>query len=380
MTIHQPSARIFDLLDKVTFLAKGSVTFFGDAQALQPFIVKVYQELSLGNMGYANPPELFLDLSDRLLAENKIESLTSKFDNGSSKAQVMTLPSTRGELENVPAEVQYANSFVGDVLVLMHRALINILRTKELFVARFGSAIFFGILTGTLFLYPKNDDAGIFHKASFFILTLAYFNWTSLEALPIFYQERETFEREYASGAYRAISYVVSSSLIYFPFLFALSFVYNVIAYWLLNLPNTGDRFLFQVFIVFVVLINASTFATTLSTLLPDPMTAQTIGSAIFAVMLVFSGFFITRDDIPDYWIYFHYLSFFKYGIDSQLVNGLQGYARTPTKTNEQVLEEFSVNGMSKWQGLGILIAWTLFYRSIFYYRLITAFNGSRKK
>lgn len=379
MTIHQPSARIFELIDKVTFLAKGTVTYFGESRVLQSFIVNAYQELGLGNTGFANPPELFLDLSDRLLEENKIEYLTSKFE--SSKSQGMTtLPSSRGELENVPHEILYANSLLGDVIVLMHRGLTNILRTKELFVARFGSTIFFAVLGGTLFLHPRNDDSGIFHKASFFILTLAYFNWTSLEALPIFYQERETFEREYASGAYRAISYVLSTSLIYFPFLFAMSLVYNAIAYWLVDLPNTAERFLFQVFIVFAVLVSASTFATTLSVLLPDPMTAQTIGSAIFAVMLVFSGFFIKREDIPLYWIYFHYMSLFKYGIDSQLVNGLQGYASTPTETNEQVLKRYSVDGLSKWQGLGILIAWFLFYRSIFYYRLITAFNGSRKK
>eukprot|EP01035_Chromulina_nebulosa_P016809 gene16809-22292_t len=83
----------------------------------------------------------------------------------------------------------------------------------------------------------------------------------------------------------------------------------------------------------------AQSFVTAISTIVPDPMIGQTAGSAIFSVMFVFSG----------------------------------------VETNAQVLASFSETDVNRWTGVGILIAWALFYRGVFYYRLITAFNGSKK-
>ena len=47
--------------------------------------------------------------------------------------------------------------------------------------------------------------------------------------------------------------------------------------------------------------------------------------------------------------------------------------------TNEQVLEYLSVNGEKKGTGVIILFAFVIFFRIVFYHRLVTAFNGSRK-
>lgn len=95
--------------------------------------------------------------------------------------------------------------------------------------------------------------------------------------------------------------------------------------------------------------------------------------------MFLFSGFFIKKDDIPDYWLWLHYSSLFKYAYDSMIVNAFTDHASTDTLTNDQILEFYSVDGTPRGQGVGILWAWLFFFRIIFYYRLITAFSGSRK-
>ena len=276
MTIHQPSARLFGLLDKVMFLSGGYVTYFGGANVpLQTYIHNIYKEASLGDVPIGNLPEIFLDLSDQLIIENRVNILTDKYQLSEStlNRDISTITHTDH------AVASYANSFLGDLMFLSERAFLNVLRTKELFVARLGASIFFGIQIGTLFLKTDEDDDGLRFRTAYFVFTLAFYFWTSLEALPIFIAERETFQREYSSGAYRAISYTLSSILVTLPANLFLAFIYTCITWWLVGLPNLATIFFFDVLITFMVLTSGMAFATMISTLIPNAMTGQTIGS-----------------------------------------------------------------------------------------------------
>lgn len=47
--------------------------------------------------------------------------------------------------------------------------------------------------------------------------------------------------------------------------------------------------------------------------------------------------------------------------------------------TNQDVLSQYGESQTDKSTGVAVLIAFIVFFRIIFYYRLVTAFNGSRK-
>jgi hypothetical protein len=169
-------------------------------------------------------------------------------------------------------EVMYANGFFGDVWILMSRSILNVLRTPELFFARVGASIGFGVLIGTLFLNTEDTVFGLDHRLAYFVFTIAFYYYTSLEALPIFLAEREIFQREYSRGAYRATAYTVASSLVLFPFLLLMATVYCVITWWLVGLPNIAQAFFFHIFCVFTILVAGSSFATMISVIVPNPM------------------------------------------------------------------------------------------------------------
>lgn len=135
--------------------------------------------------------------------------------------------------------------------------------------------MFFGVQMGTLFLFTNQNAQGLQYRAAYFAFTLAFYYWTSLEALPIFLAEREIFQREFSRGAYRAAAYTISSSVVYFPFLFALGLVYTAISWWLVGLPNQASAFFFQVLVVWIVTVAGHTFSTMISVLVPDPMAGK---------------------------------------------------------------------------------------------------------
>jgi ABC-type multidrug transport system permease subunit len=232
---------------------------------------------------------------------------------------------------------------------------------------------------GTLFMNADETPKGIRYRMSYLVFTCAFFFYTSLDALPIFLAEREIFQREYSRGAYRGLSYVLASQLVALPFLLFIAFLFCAITWWLVGLENDAGRWFFQVLVLFTVLVTGGAFASMISTIVTHPITGQTVGSGIFSVMFLFSGFFIVRKEIPDYWIWLHYLSLFKYGLDSSVVNAFQYVVETDDATNSQIMSNLSVDGINRGTGVGVLWIFVLAFRFVFYNRLITNFSGSRK-
>lgn len=94
-------------------------------------------------------------MCDQLIAENRIELITSKYD---------IKENTEAEVSVKTAHASYANSFFGEIGWLVSRGQLNVRRTPELFFARLGASVGFGVMIGTLFLFPKNTLNGIQHR------------------------------------------------------------------------------------------------------------------------------------------------------------------------------------------------------------------------
>jgi ABC-type multidrug transport system permease subunit len=316
---------------------------------------------------------VFLELCDALKSCDKLDLVVIDTVRGAS-GQIATLQPPRDE------DIVCNNNYVYESYILLCRNLKNIIRTKELFIARIGAVIGFGFLIGSLFYRRPETDTGVTERVAYLVFAIAFFCYTSLESLPIFLAEREIFQREYSRGSYRAISYVTAVSTVYLPFLLVLGFMFAIPSYWLVMLPNDAETFFFYIFALLCTNIAAQSFAVLVSVLVPDPMAGQSAGSGLFSVMFLLSGFFITKDHIPDWWSWLHYLSLFKYAYESMVINILLGKIETPTSTNEEIMIRFSVNNVSKWRGIGVLLGYSIFYRFIFYVVLVKYYNGRRKE
>jgi len=378
MTIHQPSARLFALLDSVIFLSNGCTTYSGPVASLKGYTDGIYATAGLGAPPSGNLPEIMLDLCDALIADNRLELVTAKYASPESAHS--------GDSDQVITELAlpvYANSFLEESAILTSRAFKNVLRTPELFFARMGASVGFGVMLGTLFLNTQDNVLGLQHRLSYFVFCCAFYYYTSLEALPIFLAEREIFQREYSRGAYRAGSYTLAQSVTFFPAYAAVSVLFTCITWWLVGLPQIAGVFFFQILTVFTIMCAGNAFATLISTIVPSPMVGQTAGSALLSVMFLFSGFFIKSKDIPDYWIWLHYTSLFKYAFDSLIVNDLTGVTvvegGVTIMDHDAVLDFFSVKGIDRGRGIWVLWLFIIGFRAIFMYRLRTAFSGVRK-
>ncbi|CAN0193997.1 unnamed protein product [Discosporangium mesarthrocarpum] len=192
--------------------------------------------------------------------------------------------------------------------------------------------------------------------------------------------ERLIFMREYSRGAYRAVSYSVANMLIYIPVFLILSVVFLIVSYFMVGLPSNG--FGFYVFVVFMVLVQGSAFATFISGIAPDPLTGNGMGTALMAFMFLFSGFFIPYDDIPAGWRWFSYLSMFKYpfeGLIKNMIDETVAEGDITQEAGDDFAKFAGVDIPDMWRAIWAPLIFTFVFRFLFTVVLITKHSGSRK-
>ncbi|KAJ0661794.1 putative ABC-2 type transporter [Helianthus annuus] len=202
----------------------------------------------------------------------------------------------------------FANPMWKEMLVLSKHSFRNSWRMPELFITRLGAVMVIGFILATMFWKLDDSHRGVRERLGFFAFAMSTTFYTCADALPVFIEERFIFMRETAYNAYMHSSYVLSRSLVAIPTLVFVSITFAIITFWAVGLDGGAFGFFFYFFIILCSFWAGSSFVTFLSAVVPHVMIGYVIVVAILAYFLLFSGFFINRDRIPDYWIWFHRL------------------------------------------------------------------------
>ncbi|KAJ4744866.1 ABC transporter G family member 2 [Rhynchospora pubera] len=373
MSIHQPSSRILGLLDHVLFLCKGTTVFDGPPASLPLF----FSEFGRSIPEDQNRAEFVLDLIH--------------------------------ELQSVHQQVW----------ILTRRSSVNTLRTPQLFLTQLGAVVLTGFIMGTLFWRLDGSPKGVVERVAFFTVAVSTMFYICAESLPTFLEERYIFIRETAHNMYRQSSYVISRTISSFPPLIVLSLTFALITFFAVGLAGGFPGLLFFMATILASFWAGSGFALFLSSILSHIVLGYAVVVAFLRFFVIFSGFFINRDRIPHYWIWFHYLSLVKYPYEAAMQNefsdpnkcfvrGVQMFDNTPVEpypyqtkvnlltnisrslrmnltsttcitTGPALLKRDAVTDLSKWNCLWTLVAWGFFFRFIFYIFLLAGSKNKRK-
>ncbi|EEF37188.1 ABC transporter G family member 20 [Ricinus communis] len=439
MSVHQPSYRILSLLDRLIFLSHGQTVYGGPPTSLPDFFAEFGHPIPENE----NRTEFALDLIRELeeipggtrslvdfnrswqalknprnhICRSSKLSLKDAISASISKGKLVSGARNDSNLSSsVPT---FANPFWVEMLVIAKRSLINSRRMPELFGIRFGAVFVTGLILATIFWHLDNSPRGAQERLGFFAFAMSTTYYTCAESIPAFLQERYIFMRETAYNAYRRSSYVLAHSIISIPSLIIFSIAFAATTYWAVGLAGGASGFLFFFFTVLSAFWAGSSFVTFLSGVVSHVMLGFTIVVAILAYFLLFSGFFISRDRIPPYWIWFHYLSLVKYPYEGALQNefqdptkcyvrGVQMFDNTPLSevpvalklkllqslsstlgrnitsstcivTGPDILKGQGITDLSKWSCLWITIAWGFFFRVLFYFTLLLGSKNKRR-
>ncbi|KAJ3682778.1 hypothetical protein LUZ60_013005 [Juncus effusus] len=443
LSIHQPSYRILNLLDRLLFLSRGQTVFYGPPTSLANYFSAFGKPIPDNE----NPTEFALDLiREREGTPTGAIDLVNFAKTWKMRYQNIFPASQHGNMSPIPLDQALAASFANGRLVsgtpdevdvsvssvkkftnpfwiemgvLTRRAFTNTNRMPELFIIRLGAVLITGIILATIYWRLDNTPKGVQERLGFFAIGMSTMFYTCADALPVFMQERYIFMRETSYNAYRRSSYVLSNAIVSFPPLVILSLAFALTTFFAVGLDGGLTGFFFYVAIILASFWAGGGFVTFLSGIVNHVIVGYTVVVAVLAYFLLFSGFFINRDRIPEYWIWFHYISLVKYPYQAVLQNefsdpnkcfvtGTQMFDNTPIQmfpeptkvqvlasisstlhlnlnstscitTGPEILARNAVQDLSKWNCLWVTVAWGFFFRFLFYVVLLIGSKNKRK-
>ncbi|KAK6919178.1 ABC transporter-like, ATP-binding domain [Dillenia turbinata] len=364
LTIHQPGFRILEVIDQIVLLADGIVLHHGSLNLLEERLMFAGHSVP----AHVNALEFAIDETESLVSD------TEDKNNFDLNYEQFRVPSPEGITGKY---ISFPNSQLKEVWILGQRFSSNIFRTKQLFAARIVQSLVAGFVLGTIFVNSNNDQmqTTLQTQIGFFAFCLTFLLSSTTEGLPIFLEERRILMRETSRGAYRISSYVLANTLVFAPFLLVVALLFSTPVYWLVGLQRDITGFLYFSLVVWLVMLNSNSFVASFSALVPNFIVGTTLMAGLMGSFFLFSGYFISKEDIPKYWIFMHYLSLFKYPLECFLINeygGEKGKIRCLASVEggcilngNEFLVRQGLEMSQKWSNIGVMLSFIFGYRLV---------------
>ncbi|WVZ18858.1 hypothetical protein V8G54_006180 [Vigna mungo] len=372
LTIHQPGYRMVKLFNSILLLADGIVLHHGSVDFLGVNLRLMGLEIPL----HVNVVEFAIDSIKTIQQHKKCG------EQGESRSGKFTLQQLFQQSKLIDEETigvgmditcNFANSVLRETMILTHRFSKNIVRTKELFAFRTIQMLVSGMVLGSVFCNLKDGMDGAEERVGLFAFVLTFMLSSTSEALPIFLQERDIIMKEISSGSYRVSSYAIANGLVSLPFLLILAILFTVPLYWLIDLNRNFSAFLYFLMLIWLILYTANSVVVCFSAAVPNFIVGNSMIAGAIGSFLLFSGYFISKHQIPSYWIFMHYMSPFKYPFEGFLINEFSNSKKcleylfgACVVRGEDVLKVAELGGeTSRWKNVGVMVCFILVSRFV---------------
>ncbi|CAH8827493.1 unnamed protein product [Trichobilharzia szidati] len=439
-TIHQPSAKIFELFDHLYFLTDGHCIYRGPVSCLVPYLATqdlicpsyhnpadYFMEVACGEHGehnmrlamtarrgaldetvnYLKEKRAFLSTSASNTTERPIDNVqlivTSSSPSSSSSLSAYHSPVRKNDDNSRKNSKQLAKDYddpsrefaanqLTQFRVLFVRNVFSIMRDSTLTHLRFVSHIVVGILIGLLYFRIGNLGYEVISNAAFVFFTLLFLMFAALmPTVMTFPLEISIFFREHLNSWYSLKAYYLAKSLADVPFQIFFPIVYASITYWMTEQPNDAIRF----FQFLIISVQTSLVGQSLGLVIGTATSLQVavfLGPVTGIPILLFSGFFLSLYSIPKYLQWLSYISFTRYSFSGAL-KIIYGNNRTDLDCLRKRVNKISYPCLGKptmvFQALnipeynvsvdfGVLCIFFLFLRILGYYILRWRVRGQR--
>lgn len=325
-TIHQPSAEVFNMFDRLLLLKRGGkVVYYGDIGQNGSSILSYFEGHGAGKMREGrNVADWMLNV----IADEKTDwteewkhSDEKKTADGDTHILEGLQSDTNINLENLEADkvgfgVQLRNVLRREFWRYWRLPEYNLTRVILLFVI--------ALLIGILYLREISDTqlgANLSFAALF--LTLIPSTLIAQNVISPTVRGRAVFYRETAGGIYRSIAHHLSVGIVELPFSFVATTVFAVVYYFMVGLDS--GRFGYFFLASHLLYIFSVYFGVMLASITPSAVLATTLVSSLLSLLIVLSGFFIRKNEMPGWWLWATWINPYSYYLSGVVLNQMSG-------------------------------------------------------
>ncbi|CCM02003.1 uncharacterized protein FIBRA_04077 [Fibroporia radiculosa] len=325
-TIHQPSAELFEVFDRLLLLRKGGQTvYFGDLGPKSTTLINYFQNSGGRQCGAAeNPAEYILDvIGAGATATSDIDWNEAWKKSDFARNLVTELDDIHTEGRGrPPVEVVLKSSFATPWLfqvgTLIKRDLQSHWRDPSYMLAKMGVNIAGGLLIGFTFFKAKDGIQGTQNKLfAIFMSTIISVPLSNQLQVP-FIDMRSIYEiRERHSSMYSWTALLTSQILVEMPWNILGSTIYFLCWYWTVAFPTDRAGFTYLVLGVAFPLYY-TTVGQAVAAMCPNVEIAALVFSFLFSFVLSFNGVLQPFRELG-WWRWMYRLSPYTYLIEALL-------------------------------------------------------------
>ncbi|OAX36457.1 pleiotropic drug resistance ABC transporter [Rhizopogon vinicolor AM-OR11-026] len=325
-TIHQPSAELFQMFDRLLLLKKGGQTvYFGDVGRGSSTMLEYFESNGAPLCDPdANPAEYMLDVigagatattsfdwhtiwknsSEAAALQEEIEKI---HDEGRARPVVQT---------QLPTE--FAASWSHQLMFLTQRNFQAYWRNPTYLMAKFALCIACGLLIGLTFFNTNDSLQGTQTKLFAIFLASVICVALSQQLQTIFIDIRSIYEiRERPSRMYNWTALLVSQLLVEIPWNITASSLFFFCWYWTVGFPSDRAGYTYLMYGV-VFPLYYTTIAHAVAAVAPSAVIASLLFSGLFAFVITFNGVLQPYSALG-WWQWMYYVTPFTYFIEGLL-------------------------------------------------------------
>ncbi|KAF9582690.1 ATP-binding cassette sub- G member 2 [Lunasporangiospora selenospora] len=399
LTVHQPRSDIYELFDDLLLLSQGKVVYFGKAQSAAAYFEGLGHECPVGwNVAdyfyarkisfsaEANMSQISVDLitlhqdtPSNEGSSSSTEDFAKKYADYVATNPQAYLTQLLKEHESASEKVErdallskykkeytseYATTTFTQTMLITQRSLTNLARHPTIFQASVVIHIIFALVVGSLFSglkdRPEMGATSFNMSISLFFIT-SFLATMTFSAMPQFIIERSLFLRERAAGMYRTSAYFAAKTIVETLSYTILSVVFVVITYFLIGLKGS----LIYYFVSVSVFVNvALSLIAAIGAGAENSEVGMSILSLINTMAMLFSGFIVSRSDIPRGWIWAFWASYYQWAFSGLLDNEFSDGSAKGTATLMYYGMD-QLEWLTKWRAVLILLGYYILFRVI---------------
>jgi ATP-binding cassette subfamily G (WHITE) protein 2 (PDR) len=341
-TIHQPSAGILEMFDRILLIEQGGRTvYFGDLGPKGTKLVQYFQSRGARPCGEAeNPAEWMFEVISATPQSNSNKDWHEAWLSSSNRKQLLQeLPVLKQTVSRYPMNVtegEFAISFITQFSIMLQRTMTEYWRTPSPLYAKLFFYCGAAMVIGASCYKSPSSIQGLQNLVFALFLLFTTFSNVMQKIIPQFSRRRALFEvRERPSKSFSWQAFIASSFLIEVFWQVILAMLTFVIFYYLTGFhlftvsSDEAERGgLMLLFFVSFFLFTSSLSHVLIAGIEADE-TAVNMSQLLFYLMLIFCGAITTKAELPRFWIFMYRVSPLTYFLRSMFAVGVAGQTMT---------------------------------------------------
>ncbi|KAK6136023.1 hypothetical protein DH2020_030233 [Rehmannia glutinosa] len=297
-TIHQPSIDIFEAFDELLLMKRGGqVIYAGPLGHHSRLLVEYFQSVPGVpeiKEGY-NPATWMLDVTTPAIEAQLNVDFAEIYTNSDlyrrNEELIKQLSTPAPGSQDLYFPTKYAQSFITQCKACFWKQHLSYWRNPQYNAVRSRQQDLMNLL-------------GAMYSA---VMFLGGTNTSAVQSVVAV--ERTVFYREKAAGMYSALPYAFAQVAIETIYIAIQTFIYSLLLYSMIGFEWRADRFFWFYFFVFMCFVYFTSYGMMLVALTPNYQIAAIVMSFFLSFWNLFSGFLISRTDIPIWWRWYYWLS-----------------------------------------------------------------------